>query len=72
MKILKSVLVTAALILPVMASAQDNSTTATTTTTVREDRGFDWGWLGLLGLAGLLGRNRQPEVRQTTTTTTRR
>lgn len=26
---------------------------ALTTTTTRDDDGFDWGWLGLLGLAGL-------------------
>ena len=39
-------------------------TPATTDTTVRRDsdRGFDWGWLGLLGLAGLIGLRRQPDA----------
>lgn len=26
-----------------------------------EDRGMDWGWVGLLGLAGLLGLRRRPD-----------
>ena len=42
------------------------------TTFDREDRDFDWGWLGLiglLGLAGLAGRNR--EVMTTRRTTVR-
>jgi MYXO-CTERM domain-containing protein len=40
------------------------TTTAPTDTTVRRDsdRGFDWGWLGLLGLAGLIGLRRQPDT----------
>ena len=66
------------------ASAQTNTApgtnsrdTTTTTTTPRSavysaenDRDFDWGWLGLLGLSGLLGlmpRKRQENVRYTTT-----
>jgi hypothetical protein len=53
-----------------------NSTTTTTTpgsdlASADADRGFDWGWLGLLGLSGLLGlipRKREENVRYTTTT----
>ncbi|NJM59708.1 MAG: WGxxGxxG-CTERM domain-containing protein [Oscillatoriales cyanobacterium RU_3_3] len=68
------------------ASAQTNTApgtnstdTTTTTTTPRSDvynaetdRDFDWGWLGLLGLSGLLGlipRKREEPVRYTTTNT---
>ena len=52
-----------------------NSTTTTTgsdVATAETDRDFDWGWLGLLGLSGLLGlipRKREENVRYTTTTT---
>ena len=53
-----------------------NSTTTTTTpgsdvAGAETDRDFDWGWLGLLGLSGLLGlipRKREENVRYTTTT----
>ncbi|MEG5032959.1 WGxxGxxG family protein [Microcoleus sp. AT3-D2] len=57
-----------------------NNTTTTTTTprsdvyTAETDRDFDWGWLGLLGLSGLLGlipRKREENVRYTTTTSDR-
>lgn len=37
-----------------------------TTTTRTEDRGSDWGWIGLLGLfglAGLMGRRREETTR---------
>jgi len=40
------------------ASAQPtnaNTTTANTTRVVDRDDDTDWGWVGLLGLAGLLG-----------------
>jgi hypothetical protein len=49
-------------------SRSPGATTASAdTTTVRRDndRGFDWGWLGLIGLAGLMGRRRQPDVHRT-------
>ena len=53
-----------------------NSTTTTTTprsdvNNAETDRDFDWGWLGLLGLSGLLGlipKKREENVRYTTTT----
>ncbi len=54
---------------------QDNRTTTTRTETRRDDnrqeekRDRDWGWLGLLGLGGLLGlmpRKRVPVVHQAT------
>ena len=51
-----------------------NNTTTTTGSDVASadtDRDFDWGWLGLLGLSGLLGlipRKREENVRYTTTT----
>ena len=52
-----------------------NNTTTTTTgsdvASAETDRDFDWGWLGLLGLSGLLGlipRKREENVRYTTTT----
>ncbi len=53
------------------ASAQTTTTPGTGTETVRpgetyyeRDQGFDWGWLGLIGLAGLFGlagKNRRQE-----------
>lgn len=68
-------LAVALLSLPAAAVAQNNTTTGTNsaatdtaTTRVREDRGFDWGWLGLLGLIGLAGlmKKDRPVVRTTT------
>ena len=65
------------------ASAQTDTTggttggaNTTTTTTggsdvAGADNNFDWGWLGLLGLSGLLGlipRKREETVGYTTTT----
>jgi MYXO-CTERM domain-containing protein len=54
------------------ASAQTADTDRTTTTNpdgrvynTRDDRDFDWGWLGLLGLLGLAGlaKKREEPVR---------
>jgi len=51
-----------------------NSTTTTTTPgsdVASADNNFDWGWLGLIGLSGLLGlipRKREENVHYTTTT----
>ena len=66
---------TAACALPLHAqntTAGDTATTSSTTTQtvpVEEDR--DFGWIGLLGLAGLLGLRRKKEehIHRTTTTT---
>ena len=57
MKVLSAVLL--AIIVAGPASAQTGTGTTGTTggpataTAVRDDDGFDWGWIGLLGLAGL-------------------
>jgi hypothetical protein len=40
-------------------STSPSTTSTTTTETVKQDRGFDWGWLGLIGLAGLAGLARK-------------
>lgn len=45
-----------------LALAQTGDTT-TTRTEVRDDRGFDLGWLGLLGLIGLAGLRRREDHR---------
>lgn len=59
--------------LTIPASAQTNNSgraTSPNTTvdrnydTSRDNRGFDWGWVGLLGLIGLAGLNRKPERNQ--------
>ncbi|MBF2017669.1 MAG: WGxxGxxG-CTERM domain-containing protein [Rivularia sp. T60_A2020_040] len=73
----------AALPLSLPASAQTETVNPdiNRTVTVRENDGFDWGWLGLLGLLGLAGlggrkkRNdtvayRDPNVTGTDTTGT--
>lgn len=55
--------------------AQDTSTSSTATSNTANPgtdrdthRGFDWGWLGLLGLGGLAGLRRTPDVVRTTDT----
>ena len=60
------------------ASAQTDTTGGTNSTTTggsdvatAKTNPFDWGWLGLIGLSGLLGlipRKREENVRYTTTT----
>jgi hypothetical protein len=42
---------------PALVHAQTNPSTGTTnsTTTTNRDDNTNWGWLGLLGLAGLIG-----------------
>ena len=58
----------AAVSMPAFSQGSSTSSTGTTIagtdTTVRRDsdRGFDWGWVGLLGLAGLMGLRRQPDT----------
>jgi hypothetical protein len=45
------------------STATPTTATGTDTTTRRDtDRGFDWGWLGLIGLAGLMGLRKQPDT----------
>ncbi len=56
-------------------SAQTNATNnnrTDTTRVVERDNDFDWGWLGLLGLAGLMPKKRQVEVHQNRDTNTNR
>lgn len=45
---------------PALLYAQTNPNSGSTDTTMVTDRGddFNWGWIGLLGLAGLLGLKR--------------
>lgn len=40
-------------------SAQDTASTQTQNTGRDTDHGFNWGWLGLIGLAGLTGLRRR-------------
>ena len=56
---------TLVLVMPISASAQpvgSADTTVTTTDTDRDDEGFPWGLLGLLGLAGLIPRKHKDTV----------
>jgi hypothetical protein len=67
-----TIALTAALSMPVFAqdtpsspgTTGSTSTSASPDSTTRRDndRGFNWGWLGLLGLAGLMGFRKQPEA----------
>lgn len=69
MSVLLLILLAAFVAVPV--TAQETDTTAGAYET-REDDGMDLGWVGLLGLAGLLGlKRRNPEpYRDTTRATT--
>ncbi|WP_425145090.1 WGxxGxxG family protein [Deinococcus sp.] len=67
MSSIKNILLTATLLLtPISAPAQTDTTTSpsttggTTSATDTNNQGFDYGWLGLLGLAGL--RRPAPHV----------
>lgn len=42
-------------------AASGDTRTGTVATSERRDD-HDWGWIGLLGLAGLLGLRRKPDV----------
>ena len=56
------------------SGSQGGSGTTSSTVDRRSDGESDWGWIGLLGLAGLLGLRRKPDVMDTsrkTTTTVR-
>jgi MYXO-CTERM domain-containing protein len=60
--------------LPTFAQNTGAAADRTASARVDTDRGFDWGWLGLLGLAGLFGLKRRPDTDHYTgarTTTTR-
>ena len=56
------------LAMPAVATAQTPNDPAATSPQVdmNDDDGMDWGWVGLLGLAGLLGLRRRDHVDTTT------
>lgn len=43
---------------PVSAQTNDINGDVAAVKTVENDEGMDWGWIGLLGLAGLIGLKR--------------
>ena len=56
-----------------VTAADSTSAGVSTQPVQRDDDNKDWGWIGLLGLAGLLGlRRRDTHVHHDTTTTTGR
>jgi MYXO-CTERM domain-containing protein len=55
-----------------VATAQTNQDTGAGYGDTNRDNDHDWGWVGLLGLGGLLGLRRREvprDMRSTTTTT---
>ena len=52
--------------------AQTSVETTTVTETTSHNSGFDWGWLGILGLLGLMPRREVEETVVTDTNTARR
>lgn len=70
---LSKVMLTAAIgtlisVVPLSAQTPDDRNPNTTTRTYEDRRGFDWGWLGLSGLLGLLGLRRGNTYVDRTTT----
>lgn len=56
---------------PLLHAQGDAGTTGVAAADDRGDNDTDWGWIGLLGLAGLLGlRRREPVYRDTRTPAT--
>lgn len=58
--------------IPRVATAQGTVDPGVNQPVTDDDDDTDWGWIGLLGLAGLLGlRRREPDHRHVDTTTRR-
>jgi len=69
MTVKAAVIAGALMFAPIVSPAQTADTTATSTDYTTGRRGFDWGWLGLLGLLGLSPKKRKEVVTETRTTT---
>lgn len=55
---------------PIVAQVQDNQTSNVAQTDTRNDDNTKWGWLGLIGLAGLVGMRRTHKTAPYTSTST--